>query len=83
MATVNINGVPIYYEVHGDGEPLLLIHHGIGCTEMWKELLPGFTRNYKVVLYDRRGFGKSEKGEDLSWMPQRPLMRLNLKMSKR
>jgi len=64
MATININGVTIYYEVHGEGEPLVLIHHGIGCTEMWKELLPGFTRKYKVVLYDRRGFGKSEKGED-------------------
>lgn len=64
MPKVNINGVNIYYEVHGQGEPLVLLHHGIGCTEMWGEVLPGFAASYKVILYDRRGFGRSDKGEN-------------------
>ena len=64
MPKIDINGVMIYYEVHGDGEPLVLIHHGIGCVKMWEKLLPGFAEKYKVIAYDRRGFGESEKGDD-------------------
>ena len=64
MATVTINGVSIYYEVHGEGEPLVLIHHGIGCTRMWEELIPAFAERYKVIAYDRRGFGNSERGDN-------------------
>jgi pimeloyl-ACP methyl ester carboxylesterase len=62
MSKVNINGVAVHYEVHGAGQPLVLIHHGIGCVKMWEKLLPGFAEKYKVILYDRRGFGESEKG---------------------
>ncbi|MDY6881987.1 MAG: alpha/beta hydrolase [Desulfatiglans sp.] len=63
MPRQRIEGVDIYYEVHGDGDPLILIHHGIGCTRMWEKFLPAFSKCYKVIVYDRRGFGKSEKGE--------------------
>jgi pimeloyl-ACP methyl ester carboxylesterase len=63
MANVSIAGVNIYYEVHGRGEPLILLHHGFGSTKMWEDLLPGFAAKYKVVSYDRRGFGESDKGE--------------------
>lgn len=63
MPKVNINGVNIYYEVHGQGEPLILLHHGFGSTKMWEDLLPGFAARYKVVSYDRRGFGESDEGE--------------------
>ncbi len=61
MPEVKIAGVKIYYEVHGQGEPLVLVHHGTGSTKMWEHLLPGFADKYRVVLYDRRGFGRSEK----------------------
>jgi pimeloyl-ACP methyl ester carboxylesterase len=63
MSIVNINGVNIYYEVHGQGEPLILLHHGFGCTRMWDDLLPGFAARYKVIAYDRRGFGQSDRGD--------------------
>jgi pimeloyl-ACP methyl ester carboxylesterase len=61
MPKVNIAGVNIYYEVHGQGEPLVLVHHGTGSTKMWEHLLPGFVDKYKVILYDRKGFGRSDK----------------------
>jgi len=65
MPTVNVNGVSIYYEVHGQGQPLVLIHHGIGSTRMWEEFLPtAVANNYQVILYDRRGFGRSDPGEN-------------------
>ena len=63
MPQANINGVNIHYEVHGQGEPLILLHHGFGCTKMWEDLLPGFAARYKVVSCDRRGFGESDRGE--------------------
>ncbi len=53
--------INIYYEVHGQGEPMVFVHHGTGSTKMWEHLLPGFADKYKVILYDRRGFGRSDK----------------------
>ncbi len=61
MPTVSIDGVNIYYEIHGEGEPLVLVHHGTGSTKMWEHLLPGFADKYKVIVYDRKGFGRSDK----------------------
>jgi pimeloyl-ACP methyl ester carboxylesterase len=61
----NSNGLKLYYEVHGEGEPLLFLHHGFGCTKMWKEITPSFVdQGYKVIMHDRRGYGQSEKGAD-------------------
>ena len=64
MPKVKIDGADIYYEVNGQGEPLLLLHHGIGCTKMWEKLVNGFADRYKVIVYDRRGFGGSDQGEN-------------------
>lgn len=64
MPKVNVDGIDIYYEIHGKGEPLVLLHHGTGSVKMWDELLSGFAAEYRVISYDRRGFGSSEKGEN-------------------
>jgi pimeloyl-ACP methyl ester carboxylesterase len=37
-----INGLKIYYEMHGDGDAIVLLHHGFGCTKMWKDIYPAF-----------------------------------------
>lgn len=59
------DGLTRYYEVHGHGETLILLHHGFGCTKMWKEIWPPLVEaKFRVVLYDRRGFGRSEKAPD-------------------
>jgi pimeloyl-ACP methyl ester carboxylesterase len=60
-----INGLEIYYEVHGEGEVIILMHHGFGCIRIWNAIYPQFVAHgYKVVMYDRRGFGRSEGGND-------------------
>jgi pimeloyl-ACP methyl ester carboxylesterase len=64
MPKANINGVNIYYEIHGQGQPLVLIHHGIGSTRMWEEFIPVAASSYKVIVYDRIGFGRSDKGKN-------------------
>ncbi len=62
MAMITLNGFDCYYEIHGGGEPIVLLHHGFGCTKMWKDIFPGLvSHGYRVILYDRRGFGKSDK----------------------
>ncbi len=65
MPFETIQGVRIYYEDHGEGETIVLLHHGFGCTRMWKDILPPLVdRGYRVVMYDRRGYGRSDKGDD-------------------
>ncbi len=70
MPFTNINDVQTYYEVHGEGLPVLFIHGGMGggrsvIRQAWYEPLPGFC----FIFYDRRGCGRSEvpeEGYDLS-----------------
>jgi pimeloyl-ACP methyl ester carboxylesterase len=65
MPYATISDRKVYYEIHGQGETMILLHHGFGCTEIWKEIYPALVEaGYRVVLYDRRGYGKSEKGKD-------------------
>lgn len=65
MPATDINGLKIYYEMYGDGDTIVLLHHGFGCTKMWKDIYPAFVdRGYRIVMYDRRGYGQSEKGPD-------------------
>ena len=65
MPFADINGRSLYYEVHGQGDTIVLLHHGFGCTKMWKGIYPGLVENgYRVVMYDRRGYGRSERGAD-------------------
>lgn len=61
MPYAKVNGVSLYYEVHGDGEPLLLVsgqgsdHHG------WDDVRDDFTPHFRVIVYDHRGTGLSDK----------------------
>ena len=58
-----VNGAGIYYEVAGDGEPLVLLHAGIADSRMWQGQIPAFAERYKVVSFDMRGFGRTEMVE--------------------
>jgi len=61
MPTVKAGDINIYYEVHGEGEPLLLIM-GYGCSSGgWFRQIPGLSREYQVVAFDNRGMGQSDK----------------------
>jgi pimeloyl-ACP methyl ester carboxylesterase len=66
MPFEKINNVQVYYEVHGEGEEtIILMHHGFGCMKIWKGIYPRLvTEGFKVLMFDRRGFGRSEPGND-------------------
>jgi 3-oxoadipate enol-lactonase len=57
---VDVPGGRLYYEVEGDGRPLLLIHGGLGNLRMWDGQVPAFAERYRVIRYDTRGYGRSE-----------------------
>ncbi|RMG99940.1 MAG: alpha/beta fold hydrolase [Chloroflexi bacterium] len=61
MPHKQVNGVSLYYEVHGEGEPLLLLH-GLGSSVRdWERQIPVFSRYYQVIGIDMRGHGRSDK----------------------
>jgi 3-oxoadipate enol-lactonase len=49
----------LYYEVAGEGDWIVLVHDGNLHSVTWDEQFPVFSENYRVVRYDRRGYGKS------------------------
>jgi 3-oxoadipate enol-lactonase len=57
---VDVVGGRIYFEVEGDGHPLLLIHGGLGSLRMWDGQVPALAERYRVIRYDTRGFGQTE-----------------------
>jgi 3-oxoadipate enol-lactonase len=62
MATIQVNGVKLYYEFHGptDGEPLILNNGVFMNTTSWAFQLADLSRRYRVLAYDMRGQGQSE-----------------------
>ena len=62
MSFADIDGLKMYYEVHGEGEETLILIAGLsGNTEEWGEQLPAFSERYRTVVFDNRGAGKSDK----------------------
>ncbi|MEX0289050.1 MAG: alpha/beta fold hydrolase [Flavobacteriaceae bacterium] len=57
--TVQVNGAEIYYEVYGEGEPLLLLHGWTQSSVFWKDYLTSYAQNFKVYVLDLRGHGRS------------------------
>jgi pimeloyl-ACP methyl ester carboxylesterase len=61
MPHVQANGIKIYYESQGEGQPLLLIA-GLGATHhLWELQVPSFARWHQVVTFDNRGSGDTDK----------------------
>jgi pimeloyl-ACP methyl ester carboxylesterase len=56
---VDVGEDKIFYEVAGKGPTLILIHDGLVHREIWDEQLSFFSKNFRVVRYDRRGYGNS------------------------
>ena len=47
-----VNGLNLYYEIHGTGEPLILLHGGLGAAEMFEQILPSLSNNRQVITVD-------------------------------
>jgi pimeloyl-ACP methyl ester carboxylesterase len=63
MPKLNANGIDIYYEIHGAGDPLVLIN-GLGYDLwMWHKMVPGLAEHFQVVAFDNRGVGQTDKPE--------------------
>jgi 3-oxoadipate enol-lactonase len=61
MAYCLVNGIRIYYEVSGDGFPLLLIHANPFDHRLWLYQIASFSTFFKVIAVDLRGYGHSDK----------------------
>jgi len=59
MPTVILNGMEMYFEVRGDGEPLLLLHGGMGIGSDWQYVFQPYPAGYRVIVPDLRGHGRS------------------------
>jgi pimeloyl-ACP methyl ester carboxylesterase len=57
----HLDGAELYYEVAGEGPALVLAHAGFVDRRMWDDQFPVFAQQYRVVRYDRRGFGDSSQ----------------------
>jgi pimeloyl-ACP methyl ester carboxylesterase len=57
------NGVGYYYEIHGHGEPLLLLHGGLGSIDMFAPVLPILAEHREVIGVDLQGHGRTTLGE--------------------
>ena len=60
---VKIGNAKIYYEMAGEGIPLVMIHAGVADSRQWNNEFADFSQNYHVLRYDMRGYGKSEPAE--------------------
>jgi pimeloyl-ACP methyl ester carboxylesterase len=56
---VNAGGVRTYYEVYGEGEPLVLLHGGLATAESWVMQVPALAEGYRVYVPERRGHGRT------------------------
>src|SRR5512142_36019 len=54
-----VNGLNLYYEIHGTGEPLVLLHGGLGAVEMFGGLLPLLAAGRQVIGVDLQAHGRT------------------------
>ncbi|MBK6998051.1 MAG: alpha/beta hydrolase [Lewinellaceae bacterium] len=56
---VNVNGIQLYYEIYGSGQPLLLLHGNGGSIRSRSAQIPEYAKHFKVIAVDSRCHGKS------------------------
>lgn len=64
MPFVETNGIRTYYEEYGAGPPVVLLHGGWGDHRLWAEQAEPLTKDYRVIVYDLRGHGRTGGSED-------------------
>ncbi len=55
----DVNGLHLYYETHGTGRPLILLHGGLGSSEMFGPVLPALAEKHHVIAVDLQGHGRT------------------------
>ena len=59
MSYADVNGVSLYYEEHGSGQPLILLHGGLGSGDMYGPILPVLTAGRRVITIDLQAHGRT------------------------
>jgi pimeloyl-ACP methyl ester carboxylesterase len=62
--TATLNGIEMYFEIHGQGEPLVLLHGFSGSGNNWERFIPELSKHYRVIVPDLRGHGRSTNPEN-------------------
>lgn len=57
----SVNGTRLYYEINGEGETVVLLHSGYTDLRLWDNQFETFGKYFKVIRYDIRGFGRSDR----------------------
>jgi pimeloyl-ACP methyl ester carboxylesterase len=65
-AYAEVNGLHMYYEIHGQGRPILLLHGGIGGISFWSKTLPALAKEHRVIAPEQMGHGRTAD------LPSRP-----------
>ena len=61
MPKIKVQEIDLYYEIHGEGASLIMIR-GLGSTaDHWVAQVPAFSKKFRVVIFDNRGIGRSDK----------------------
>ena len=64
MTYADVNGIKIFYEIHGEGQPLFLVH-GFGASRLvWIAQIKPLSEHFKVITFDNRGAGKSDRPDE-------------------
>jgi len=67
MPNIEVNGLDTYYEVHGDGPPLMLLHGGFGNAPSMAPMTDILSKHYKVYLPERRGHGHTADPGEITY----------------
>lgn len=60
MATIEVNGTQLYYEIYGQGEPLMMIQGCGGNITLWEPQIESLSQHFQLILFDNRGMGRSQ-----------------------
>ena len=55
----DVNGIKLYYEIHGTGRPLVALHGGLGASSMFDPIMPVLTKGHQVITVDLQGHGRT------------------------
>ena len=64
---INVNNVKLYYEIYGQGKPIILVHGNSETHEIFDVLIENLKENYKVYALDSRCHGKSQNTNKISY----------------
>ena len=62
MPKARVGDIDMYYEVHGEGKPFTIINGHGGSVEFLYYTIPVYSKEFKLILFDNRGAGRSDDG---------------------